>query len=160
MTPEFVDPRANPEPPSMVSRELAAHGEELRELVQLLLLWGADPTKVSTYSVVDTYKTDLIDRFWRADLDYTTDPEFVRYLAQTVNKPLYGWLRRNRADQRLQDALDVALLEAVMDNAELPVRLLLWAGADPHRRVPSARDLGRADAWDPDLVSSSGDCST
>ena len=35
MTPEFVDPRANPEPPSMVSREPAAHGEELRELVQL-----------------------------------------------------------------------------------------------------------------------------
>src|SRR5436189_1083462 len=35
MTPEFVDPRANPEPPSMVSREPAAHGEELRELVGL-----------------------------------------------------------------------------------------------------------------------------
>ena len=127
------------------------------DIVDLLLLWGADPTKVSTYSVVDTYKTDLIDRFWRADLDYTTDPEFVRYLAQTVNKPLYGWLRRNRADQRLQDALDVALLEAIMDNAELPVRLLLWAGADPHRKVPAARELGRPDAWDPDLVSSSAE---
>src|SRR5947207_7864653 len=32
---EFVDPRSNPEPPAGVSREPAAHGEELRELVQL-----------------------------------------------------------------------------------------------------------------------------
>src|SRR5437016_3351500 len=30
---EFVDPRSNPEPPSRVSREPAAHGDELRELV-------------------------------------------------------------------------------------------------------------------------------
>src|SRR6266853_1705171 len=223
MTPEFVDPRANPEPPSMVSREPAAHGEELRELVQLCAAghvydverWIQDgrpiqaltykrPGKASVisplctairkkhrdvvflllcngyrldleakvgYSVLDEALSvrafDIVDLLllWGSDptgvstdcLDYTTDPEFVRYLAQTVNKPLYGWLRRNRADQRLQDALDVALLEAVMDNAELPVRLLLWAGADPHRKVPAARELGRPDAWDPDLVSSSAE---
>jgi len=30
---EFVDPRSNPQPPSHVSREPAAHGDELRELV-------------------------------------------------------------------------------------------------------------------------------
>jgi hypothetical protein len=34
---DFVDPRSNPEPPARVSREPAAHGEELRELVQLCL---------------------------------------------------------------------------------------------------------------------------
>ena len=58
--------------------------------------------------MIDTYRTDLIDRFWKAGFDYTADPEFASYLAHTVNKPLYGWLRRNRSDQRLQDALDVA----------------------------------------------------
>src|SRR6266511_3410879 len=31
----FVDPRLHPEPPARVSREPAAHGQELRELVQL-----------------------------------------------------------------------------------------------------------------------------
>src|SRR6266566_3580740 len=31
----FVDPRQHPDPPSPVSREPAAYGEELRELVQL-----------------------------------------------------------------------------------------------------------------------------
>ena len=237
---EFVDPRSNPEPPARVSREPAAHGEELRELVQLcasgrvydverwiqvgrpiqaitykrpgkasvlsplrtairkkhgdlvllllcngyrlelepkdwtsvldealnirafdivdlLLRWGADPTRVQTSNVIDTYKTDLIDRFWRAGVDYSADAEFVISLAHTANKPLYGWLRRNRSDQRLQDALDVALVEAVMEDKERPVHLLVWAGADPHRRVPTPRELGRPNAWDEDNVFSSAE---
>ena len=127
------------------------------DIVDLLLQWGADPNRVQTCNVIDTYKTDLIDRFWRTGVDYTADAEFVLSLAHTVNKPLYGWLRRNRSDQRLQDALDVALLEAVMDDEELPANLLLWAGADPHRRVPTARELGRPGSWDPDSVSSSAE---
>ena len=45
---------------------------------------------------------------------------FPAYLAHTVNKPLYGWLRRNRSDQRLQDALDMALLEAITEDREVP----------------------------------------
>jgi hypothetical protein len=127
------------------------------DIVDLLLQWGADPTRVQICNVIDTYKTDLIDRFWRAGVDYTADAEFVLALAHTANKPLYGWLRRNRSDQRLQDALDVALLEAVMDDEELPVNLLLWAGANPHRRVPTARELGRPNAWDEDNVFSSAE---
>jgi hypothetical protein len=34
---DFVDPRVNPEPPARASREPAAHGEELRDLIQLCL---------------------------------------------------------------------------------------------------------------------------
>jgi hypothetical protein len=237
---EFVDPRSNPEPPAQVSREPAAHGEDLRGLVELctagrvygverwiqeghpiqaltykrpkkpsvvsplriairkrlpdlvllllcngyrldvevegagsvldealdvrafdilelLLTWGADPTKVSTDNVIDTYRTDLIDRFWRAGVDYTADPDFVYSLAHTVNKPLYGWLRRNRSDHRLQDALDIALLEAVEKNKELPVNLLIWAGANPLRKVPMISDLGGPHAWDAEYVSSSAE---
>lgn len=127
------------------------------DILDLLLKWGADPTRVRTYNVLDTYKTDLIDLFWRAGVDYTQDRELVGFLAHTVNKPLYGWLRRNRADQRLQDALDVALLEAVIEDEELPLRLLLWAGADPHRKVPMVRDLDRPDAWAEDAVFSSAE---
>ena len=228
---EFVDPRSDPGPPARVCRKPAAHGEELRNLIQLclagrvydverwiqdsrpiqalsykrpkkaavvsplrtairkkhrdlvlllmcngyrldleanerdsvldealtlrafdildlLLEWWADPSTVRAYNIIDTYKTDLIDRFWKAGVDYSMDPEFGLYLAHTVNKPLYGWLWRNRSDQRLQDTLDVALLEAITEDKELPVRLPLWAGADPHRKVPMARELGRPDAWD------------
>lgn len=118
------------------------------ELVDLLLKWGADPTKVRAFNVVDTYQSTLIDRFWKMGADYTADPEFVLYLAHTANKPLYGWLRRHRSDQRLQNALDVGLLDAVMKDEDLPVHLLLWAGAEPHRKVPTADQLGRPDAWD------------
>jgi len=118
------------------------------EILELLLKWGADPTKAAVYNVIGTYRTDLIDRFWRAGLDYTKDSGLVPYLASTVNKPLYGWLRRNRADQRLQDALDLALVEAVTEDEELPTRLLLWAGADPHRMGPPDRDPADPDAND------------
>ena len=41
------------------------------------------------------------------------------------------------------------------DNEELPIRLLLWAGADPHRKVPPPRCQGQPDAWDEDMVYSS-----
>ena len=34
---EFVDPRSNPQPPARVSREPSAHGEALRDLIQLCL---------------------------------------------------------------------------------------------------------------------------
>ena len=56
------------------------------DILDLLVKWGADPTAVEACSVVDTYKSDLIDRFWRAGADYTKDPQFVLYLAHTVNK--------------------------------------------------------------------------
>ena len=127
------------------------------EIMELLLKWGADPAKIDGQTVLDTYNTDLIDRFWKAGVDYTADFDFPRYLAHTVNKPLYGWLRRNRAEQRLQDALDVALLEAVIEDKERATCLLLWAGADPHRKVPMLRDLGEPDAWSPESTQSSAE---
>ena len=237
---EFVDPRTNPDPPAQVTREPAAHGEELRDLisaclagrvydverwiqsgrpiqaldykrpkrspilsplraairkdnrdlvllllcngyrldlepshwdtvldealsaraldiVDLLLRWGADPTKVHVYHVLDTYQTELFDRFWQAGLDFSADSSFVSYLAETPNKALYGWLKHHRSDRRLQDALDVALCEAVKEGKVMAVHLLKWAGADPHRKVPSASDLGRDDAWDEEMVSSSAE---
>jgi hypothetical protein len=127
------------------------------EILELLLKWGAEPTNVRTENVVDTYKTDLIDRFWKAGVDYTDDPAFVPYLVHTVNKPLYGWLRRNRSDSRLQDSLDIALIEAVTEDREKVVHLLIWSGADPHRKVPSLRELDSPDAWNPEGLNSSAE---
>jgi hypothetical protein len=68
--------------------------------------------------------------------------------------PLYGWLRRNRSDQRLQAALDTALLEAVEKDEELPAILLLWAGADPLRKVPEIGGCGDPSAWDEEYLTS------
>jgi hypothetical protein len=132
------------EPESVLDEALAVRA---LDILDLLLEWGADPRAVQTYNIIDTYKSDLIEWFWTNGVDFSADPEFASYLAHTVNKPLYGWLRRNRSDYRLQDALDIALLDAVTSDEELPVRLLLWAGANPHRRVPAIRDLVRGEAW-------------
>lgn len=125
------------------------------DLLELLLKWGADPKRADTESILDTYSSELIDRFWKAGVDYTKDEVLVRTLAHSVNKPLYGWLRRNRSDPRLQDALDMALLEAVTSDQELTVSLLLWAGANPHRPAPSLREFGLPDAWDESALWSS-----
>lgn len=43
------------------------------EILELLLKWGADPTKVSGENVIDTYRSDLIERFWKAGVDYTAE---------------------------------------------------------------------------------------
>src|SRR3989442_8509554 len=72
---EFVDPRWNPEPPARVSREPAAHGDELRELIQLCLagrvydverwIQGGQPIQALTYkrprkaSVVSPLRTAI-----------------------------------------------------------------------------------------------------
>ena len=78
----------------------------------------------------------------------------VRELPGAHGQQAALWLRRNRSDQRLQDALDVALLEAVTEDREVPVHLLLWAGADPHRKVPSVPELGDPEACEePEMLS-------
>jgi len=52
--------------------------------------------------------------------------------------------------------MDVALLEAVTEDRGVSVHLLVWAGAAPHRKVPSVRELGDPEAWeDPEMLSSS-----
>lgn len=128
------------------------------DVVELLLKWGADPTKVQADNVLNTFSSDLIERFWQSGVDFTDDPGFIRYLASTVNKPLYGWLRRNRStNPRLQAALDVALLEAVTEDEDLPAHLLLWAGAQPHRKVPYDHTLDDFDSWQPDELISSAE---
>ena len=128
------------------------------DIVELLLTWGADATNVQAEKVLSTFRTDLIDRFWRSGVDFTDDPGFIRYLATTVNKPLHGWLRRNRStNPRLQAALDCALLEAVTEDEELPAHLLLWAGAQPHRKVPHGHTLDDFDSWQPDELISSAE---
>lgn len=68
------------------------------EIVDLLLKWGADPTRVRTDNVLDTYRTDLIERFWKAGLDLGADPFFASYLAETPNKALYGWPKHHGSD--------------------------------------------------------------
>jgi len=110
------------------------------DFLELLLAWGADPKRVDPNAVLDTYQTALMERFWDLGVDYTGDSCLASYLASsTRNRPAYGWAKRHQGDPRVAYALALALGDAVLENKEKAVSLLLWAGADPHRRVPSLR---------------------
>ncbi|HOC44118.1 MAG TPA: hypothetical protein PKJ99_13970 [Thermoanaerobaculales bacterium] len=125
------------EPPSTLNLVLERRAWEYLEL---LLAWGADPTRARPYAVLDTYQTPIIERFWEYGVDFFDDNILAHYLASTTsNKPAYGWARRHNADPRIGYQLALALGDAVWEGREKAVALLMWAGADPHRQVPSIR---------------------
>ena len=108
--------------------------------VDLLLAWGADPTAADPEAVFDTYQLSLMERFWDLGLDLTRDQSLAYYLSEsTSNKPAYGWAKRHHDDPRVAKALALALNAAVWEKREKAVALLVWAGADPHRRVSDLR---------------------
>jgi len=89
-------------------------------------------------------------RFWEAGVDFTRDNCLASYLAtSTRNKPAYGWAKRHSGDPRVAYQLALALGDAVSNNREKAVSLLLWAGADPHRKMPSL-EWGSGIEDDPD----------
>ena len=108
------------------------------DLLDLLLDWGATPSRVSAYDVFGTYQTALMERFRRLGVDLTRGHHLAYVLCEhTSNKPAFGWARRHRGtDQRIQRELDMALCHHVRNGTERGIALCLWAGADPHARVP------------------------
>jgi hypothetical protein len=110
------------------------------ELFELLLAWGADPLRADLYEVLSTYDSDLYERCWRLGVDFTRDHALARTLADhSSNRPAYGWARRHKDDERIARELAIALHLAIVENRERAVALLVWAGADPHRRAPDIR---------------------
>jgi hypothetical protein len=111
------------------------------DTVDLLLAWGADPKKLDPDFVLDTYRSDLMERFWDLGVDYSDGHGLASYLTHsTKNRPAYGWARRHRDDPRIGKELAMALCDVLTEqDREKAVSLLLWAGADPHRRVPGLR---------------------
>lgn len=110
------------------------------EFFDLLVAWGADPLQVDAQTVLDTYDADLYERFWRLGMDFTKDHALARTLADhSSNRPAYGWARHHKDEPRIARELAVGLSHAVVEKRERAVALLLWAGADAHRRAPDLR---------------------
>jgi hypothetical protein len=110
------------------------------DYVDLLLAWGADPTAADPDAVLDTYQISMMERFWTLRCDLTRERSLAYYLSErTRNKPAYGWAKRHCDDPRVANALALALNEAVWENREKAVALLMWAGADSHRKVSTLR---------------------
>ncbi len=110
------------------------------QFFDLLLAWGADPLRIDVWTVLETYDADLYEKFWKLGLDFTRDHELARTLSDhSSNRPAYGWTRRHADDPRIARELAIAPVHAVAENRERAVALLMWAGADPHRRAPDFR---------------------
>ena len=112
-----------------------------KDLIQLLLEWGADPHRIDPMDVFDTYDSSLMQLFLDLGVNLCRDHSLARTLTKhTSNKPLFGFARRHRAEfPAFQRELDIALAHHAGDGSEKGVSLCLWAGGDPHKRVPSIR---------------------
>lgn len=144
---------ANGFPPDPPHERLLAYAlnEKALAFVDLLLAWGADPLAVDGYDVIDTYEADLYDRFTAFGLDLTDDHALAFELARrSSNRPAYGWAKRHRSETRVARELAIALCDAVHEDKERAVALLLWAGADPHLPVPQLRWFKHGEPEDPD----------
>lgn len=104
----------------------------------LLLAWGLDILRVAPHAILDTYDPALFDRYEAAGGDLTRGHALAEALgAHGTNKPAYGWAKHRATEPRIARELTIALDAAVRRGSERTVALLLWAGADPHRAVPS-----------------------
>jgi hypothetical protein len=121
------------------------------DLVELLLAWGAEPKSTSPFLILDTYRVEVMERFWALGVDYAKGHELADYLSgSTRNRPAYGWARRHHDEPRIARELAMALAEAVIEQREKAVHLLLWAGADAHLSAPYLRWARGTDASDCD----------
>jgi len=125
------------------------------DLLDLLLAWGADPTRADLEDLFDTYNSKLFERFLSMGVDLTAGHALAYSLAQhTSNKPLFGFARRHRNDQPgFQAELNSALAYHAAEGNEKGVQLSLWAGADPHAPARSLRHGWSDDDEDDDAVS-------
>lgn len=106
--------------------------------VELLLAWGADPHRVAPEIILSTYDQPLYDRFSSIGVDLTERHALAYELSRhSSNRAAYGWARRHKDDPRIARELAIGLAEAVFEARERAVALLVWAGADPHARVPT-----------------------
>lgn len=118
-----------------------------RDLLDLLLEWGADPRRVDLDILFKTYDSQLFERFRELGVDLAADHAMAYALGyHTSNKPLFGYAKRHRLDEpRIQTALDIALAHHAGEGSEKGVQLCLWAGADPHVPVPNMDYMGIRD---------------
>ena len=117
------------------------------DLFELLLEYGADLFSASPHAILETYSSELYERYLAAGYDFTRGHAIAAMLGYgTSNRPLYGFAKRHRSeDPKIQRELNMALCEHVREGNERGIALCLWAGADPHAEAPSLRYMRSGD---------------
>lgn len=115
-----------------------------RDILDLVLAWGADPKRIDAHEAVACHDVALLERLWRLRVDFTRGDALSHSVARaTSNRQLYGFLKRHaHEDAGLQAELNRGLCRAVdrKDGNEKAVSFCVWAGADPWAFVPEGWD--------------------
>ena len=119
-----------------------------RDLVDLLFTWGADPHRATLPKLFATYDTVLVERFYAAGVGFTQGHVLGETLGgHSSNKPLFGFAKRHcQEDPGIQMELNIALVRHAEAGHLKGVHLCLWAGADPHARIPGPESCPASEA--------------
>lgn len=111
------------------------------DLAELLLAAGAPIQDVDFEELCGTMHVPLMRRFLECGGDPSRNNAFAHALDRFKAKPLLGFYKQMRGEYpALDDQAEFALSKAVSDKTIRWTCLLMWAGADPYRKVPSGSD--------------------
>jgi len=114
-----------------------------REMVDLLLRFGADPQCVDFCAVLETCDRALMDRFIEAGIDPCRGNAVARALGYR-GRPILGFVRQYRDRfPGFQRQVDIALRVAAEAENPRRIALMLWLGGSPHAEVPATAEDDR-----------------
>lgn len=118
--------------------------------VELLLRFGADPSKVDFSDVLGSYDRELIDCFMAAGVDPCADNALAKAL-ESKARPLLGFVKTYKEQfPGMQRQVDIALHNFVDQEDVKGVCFMLWLGANPYVKVP--RNGWEEDGNDEDML--------
>ncbi len=118
------------------------------DLVEVLLEAGAPIQNVDFEELCRLMHVPLMKKYLLAGGDPGKHNAFTYALSHTKAKPLLGFYKQMRGEYpSLDDQAALALYQAVSDKSVRWICLLIWAGADPFRKVPSGLD----EDWDDEI---------
>lgn len=108
-----------------------------RDMVDLLLKFGADPNAMDFSDVLETCDRTIMDRFIAAGADPCKDNALARAL-RFKGRPILGFIKQYKDRfPCIQRQIDIALHCFTEAEDLRGIALMLWVGADPHAHVPS-----------------------
>jgi len=111
--------------------------ERRGDLAELLLDAGIPAQDIDFEELCSTMHVELMKRYLRTGGNPGKDNAFAKALSRFKGRPLLRFYKEMRAQYPILDAqAALALYQAVSDESIRWTCLLIWAGADPYRKVP------------------------
>lgn len=119
--------------------------ERRGDLAELILEAGAPIQEFDFEELCGTMHVPLMERFLESGGNPAKGNAFAKALSRFKARPLLRFYKEMRASYAiLDDQAALALYQAVADESVRWTCLLIWAGADPFRKVPHSLD----EKWD------------